>query len=410
MPRYHVRDQQESFTSQTCEKSTENQSKDDIKSTSFKPLYLSKGSKPCQCSACVGAVATIITPNYQKGLNGTSSSTITIECSLSTHLESDQKSSTTTGDTDLLVRSKTSNVNVTFDIANTSESSTSPLSKEGLWQNWMSTSGSAQLENESHVANGNHHHGSYHHCHYNEGGEYQKRCESEHAHSSGSSGFDSHSQSGTCGNHHSNASSSSSSCINKDGGTHESGSSHNFGNGPGSSSGEVPRRYCPCCYCELFGHNVPPTAPTSQNYTKRRDIMRHKLEEKKKKQKEHDGSKSGNGQRGKEEEQQTSVEELLAFIEGGECEEGEQNTSSKASKRQKKKQKKQQTSNFHGNEGRNLNDRVTTPDHFLFHHLHQGGSADVLLNSLISGDHTRREKTINGPHLHENSQHINEVQ
>ena len=41
----------------------------------------------------------------------------------------------------------------------------SPLSKEGLWQNWMSTSGSAQLENESYMAN-NHppHSNGYHHC------------------------------------------------------------------------------------------------------------------------------------------------------------------------------------------------------------------------------------------------------
>ena len=27
------------------------------------------------------------------------------------------------------------------------------------------------------------------------------------------------------------------------------------GDGSGSGSGEGSRRYCPCCYCELFGHN-----------------------------------------------------------------------------------------------------------------------------------------------------------
>ena len=43
---------------------------------------------------------------------------------------------------------------------------------------------------------------------------------------------------------------------------------------------------------------------------------------------------------GRDEEQQTSVEELLAFIEGGDGEEVEQTATSKASKRQKKKQKK----------------------------------------------------------------------
>ena len=42
----------------------------------------------------------------------------------------------------------------------------------------------------------------------------------------------------------------------------------------------------------------------------------------------------------KTDEQQTSLEELLAFIEGGDGEEMEQQMSSKLSKRQKKKQKK----------------------------------------------------------------------
>lgn len=35
----------------------------------------------------------------------------------------------------------------------------------------MSTSGSAQLESESHVTNGHGHHSSVYHCHYGENGE-----------------------------------------------------------------------------------------------------------------------------------------------------------------------------------------------------------------------------------------------
>ena len=42
----------------------------------------------------------------------------------------------------------------------------------------------------------------------------------------------------------------------------------------------------------------------------------------------------------KDEEQQTSVEELLAFIEGGDGEDGDQPMASKLSKRQRKKLKK----------------------------------------------------------------------
>ena len=41
-----------------------------------------------------------------------------------------------------------------------------PLSKEGLWQNWMSTSGSAQLESEAnhvHPSGSVHHHHHHHH-------------------------------------------------------------------------------------------------------------------------------------------------------------------------------------------------------------------------------------------------------
>ena len=43
--------------------------------------------------------------------------------------------------------------------------STPPLSKEGLWQNWMSTSGSAQLESTS--TSSHHHH--HHTCHSENG-------------------------------------------------------------------------------------------------------------------------------------------------------------------------------------------------------------------------------------------------
>lgn len=51
--------------------------------------------------------------------------------------------------------------------------SPAPLSKEGLWQNWMSTSGCAQLESEVHLHNGSLHatHSHYSHYHYGDGAE-----------------------------------------------------------------------------------------------------------------------------------------------------------------------------------------------------------------------------------------------
>lgn len=63
----------------------------------------------------------------------------------------------------------------------------------------MSTSGSAQLENESHVANGHHHHaGSHHQCHHGDNCdvdcERSKTCEyHESDPSSNSSGYINHS-------------------------------------------------------------------------------------------------------------------------------------------------------------------------------------------------------------------------
>ena len=45
----------------------------------------------------------------------------------------------------------------------------------------------------------------------------------------------------------------------------------------------------------VTSHPQPPTAPTSHNFTKQRDKMRQKLEEKKKKR-DHDSGKPGRGE------------------------------------------------------------------------------------------------------------------
>lgn len=36
-------------------------------------------------------------------------------------------------------------------------------------------------------------------------------------------------------------------------------------------------RVCDCCYCEVFGHGVPPVAPTSRNYQEMRERLRQRL-------------------------------------------------------------------------------------------------------------------------------------
>ena len=62
LPRYQVREQQESTTSNpvVTRPNEPHGSKKEVKKY-FKPFLYSKDSQPCQCSACVGAMATIIT-------------------------------------------------------------------------------------------------------------------------------------------------------------------------------------------------------------------------------------------------------------------------------------------------------------------------------------------------------------
>ncbi|XP_048884185.1 protein FAM193B [Brienomyrus brachyistius] len=44
-----------------------------------------------------------------------------------------------------------------------------------------------------------------------------------------------------------------------------------------SSTNQKDGKYCDCCYCEFFGHNAPPAAPTSRNFTEIRERLRSQL-------------------------------------------------------------------------------------------------------------------------------------
>ncbi|XP_039630029.1 protein FAM193B [Polypterus senegalus] len=44
-----------------------------------------------------------------------------------------------------------------------------------------------------------------------------------------------------------------------------------------SSNNQKDGKYCDCCYCEFFGHNAPPAAPTSRNYAEIREKLRSRL-------------------------------------------------------------------------------------------------------------------------------------
>ncbi|XP_066497893.1 protein FAM193B isoform X2 [Hoplias malabaricus] len=44
-----------------------------------------------------------------------------------------------------------------------------------------------------------------------------------------------------------------------------------------SSTNQRDGKYCDCCYCEFFGHNAAPAAPTSRNYAEIREKLRSRL-------------------------------------------------------------------------------------------------------------------------------------
>ena len=75
LPHYQVQDQQEAVrpTSATTKRpdsgSKEKAGDGEEVKKSFKPLYQSPRTQPCQCSACIGAVATVICPVSGSGRN-----------------------------------------------------------------------------------------------------------------------------------------------------------------------------------------------------------------------------------------------------------------------------------------------------------------------------------------------------
>lgn len=54
-------------------------------------------------------------------------------------------------------------------------------------------------------------------------------------------------------------------------------------------------RVCDCCYCEVFGHGVPPVAPTSRNYNEMRERLRLRLSKRRAERCERSMQQNGNG-------------------------------------------------------------------------------------------------------------------
>ncbi|KAJ4945835.1 hypothetical protein JOQ06_023513 [Pogonophryne albipinna] len=102
-----------------------------------------------------------------------------------------------------------------------------------------------------------------------------------------------------------------------------------------SSTNQKDGKYCDCCYCEFFGHNAPPAAPTSRNYAEIREKLRSRLTRRKEEPPQRqDAELTVAGAI-----DNRDVDELLDFINSSEP---KPVNSAKAAKRARHKQKKKE--------------------------------------------------------------------
>ncbi|MEQ2247323.1 hypothetical protein ILYODFUR_008241 [Ilyodon furcidens] len=102
-----------------------------------------------------------------------------------------------------------------------------------------------------------------------------------------------------------------------------------------SSTNQKDGKYCDCCYCEFFGHNAPPAAPTSRNYAEIREKLRSRLTRRKEElPQRQDAELTAAGAI-----DNRDVNELLDFINSSEP---KPVNSAKAAKRARHKQKKKE--------------------------------------------------------------------
>ncbi|XP_078006423.1 protein FAM193B isoform X5 [Phascolarctos cinereus] len=104
-----------------------------------------------------------------------------------------------------------------------------------------------------------------------------------------------------------------------------------------SSTTQKDGKFCDCCYCEFFGHNAPPAAPTSRNYAEIREKLRSRLTKRKEELPQKMGL-AGSGP-GEPAVDHRDVDELLDYINSTEP---KPLNSAKAAKRARHKLKKKE--------------------------------------------------------------------
>ncbi|XP_049588964.1 protein FAM193B isoform X1 [Syngnathus scovelli] len=120
-----------------------------------------------------------------------------------------------------------------------------------------------------------------------------------------------------------------------------------------SSTNQKDGKYCDCCYCEFFGHNAPPAAPTSRNYAEIREKLRSRLTRRKEELPQRQDSELAMS--GAIDDR--DVDELLDFINSSEP---KPVNSAKAAKRARHKQKKKEKA-LQGNAGAAGSEAASNP-------------------------------------------------
>lgn len=139
-----------------------------------------------------------------------------------------------------------------------------------------------------------------------------------------------------------------------------------------SSTNQKDGKYCDCCYCEFFGHNAPPAAPTSRNYAEIREKLRSRLTRRKEELPQRQDSEltvAGAIDN-------RDVDELLDFINSSEP---KPVNSAKAAKRARHKQKKKEKAQ-QGTMGAAGSDPHSNPSEPMDEPIPDGSEASRLLD------------------------------
>ncbi|XP_043237970.1 protein FAM193A-like isoform X2 [Amphibalanus amphitrite] len=105
-------------------------------------------------------------------------------------------------------------------------------------------------------------------------------------------------------------------------------------------SSSTASQHCSCCYCEVFGHGVPPVAPVSRNYPEIRDRLRLRLDQRRRDHKSESSERSTGEQSAHDDTR--DIGDLLQYIEAGGAD--QKRNEKRAAKRERQRVRRQDAS------------------------------------------------------------------